>query len=154
MWASKRYCIALAQPSSMQLYLLFTETPGLSPVLMVPWVIEAPVNSVEILEAILKPSHPFQVDTARHVHRGCNETATDKRQLNESRKLYSKYTQLQGRLELIDRDISFICVPRLAVQTIRKTLWGVFTPVRLEYISIPWNVPGEWPTLFHPLGSG
>lgn len=108
----------------MQLYLLFTETPGLSPVLMVPWVIEAPVNSVEILEAILKPSHPFQVDTARHVHRGCNETATDKRQLNESRKLYSKYTQLQGRLELIDRDISFICAAGIYFNSLERA-WRV-----------------------------
>lgn len=149
MWASERYCLALAKPYSMQLGIPFTETPGLSPVLMVPWIIEAPLKSVEILEAILKPSHPFQIYTARQVHHGCNETATDKRQLSESRKLYSEYIQLQGRLKL-DRDISFICVPRLAIQTIRKTLWGVFTPVRLQYISIPWNVPGEWPTLLHP----
>jgi hypothetical protein len=35
----------------------------------VPVMIEAPVSSVEVIEAILKPAQPFQIYTARHIPR-------------------------------------------------------------------------------------
>jgi len=120
---------------------------------MVPWIIEAPINAVEILEAILKPSHPFKIHTARHVRCGCTRTARRGFGLAGLRKRHAEYTQLQGRLEA-DRDISFICMPGTTVYTIRQRLFGVFTTVRLQYISIPWATSPEARALVHPMGSG
>ncbi|KAI8952368.1 hypothetical protein F4801DRAFT_577528 [Xylaria longipes] len=34
---------------------------------LTPWLIEAPLNSVELLEAVLKPSQPFKIYKAHHV---------------------------------------------------------------------------------------
>ncbi|GAB0137423.1 hypothetical protein EsDP_00005688 [Epichloe bromicola] len=101
----------------------------------VPWIIEAPLNSVEILEALLKPAHPFEIHTARHVQRRCSP---DAKKGTRNRRLYDEYIRLQGQLEL-DREISYILVPRTAVDNIHKITFGTFVPVVLNYISIPWG---------------
>jgi hypothetical protein len=149
MWAYERFVLTFAPASTMQLEIPSTHTPGPINVAMVPWIIEAPLNSIEILEAILRSSHPFEIHTARHVRRGCTETALTRRHPARSKKLHSEYLRLQGRLEL-DRDISFICVPRTAIDNIRHRLFGVFTPVLLQYISIPWPSKAESKYLVHP----
>lgn len=111
-WALERYGFALAKPSSIQLDIPFTETPGLRSVFLVPWIIEAPLNSVEILEAILKPSHPFQIHTARHVHRGCNRTATDKRDRREHRKMHPSTPDCRAGWSSIARSRSSVFLGR------------------------------------------
>lgn len=144
-----RYCRIFPIPSSLQLYIPFTQTPTLSSVRMVPWIIEAPLNSVELLEAILKPSHPFEIYTARHFRRGCIQEPRRHTSLSVSKKLYAEYARLEGRLEL-ERDVSFICVPQQAVYTIQRKLHGLFTPVKLHYISIPWARDNRPLDLMHP----
>lgn len=138
MFAYERYDEVLAEMASMQDMVPRTSVPGPGPdgKYLVPWIVEAPLNAVEILEAILQPSDPFPIFTAHHIHRGCT-TGRNRYTPASCQRLYSEYKRLQGCLEK-DRDISFICIPWDAVRTIRSRLWGIFTPVRLQYISIPW----------------
>jgi hypothetical protein len=155
MFADARYNHIFQEPETIQLEIPFTQTPGPIDVPMVPWIIEAPLNSVEILEAILKPSHPFKIHTARHVRRTCTRDMDwDKGRFHNIfvlKKLHAEYIRLQGRLEVEDREISFVCIPAMHILTIRSRLWGVFTPVLLNYVSITWLTKAyEFPSLQHP----
>ncbi|KAH0593485.1 hypothetical protein MHUMG1_08622 [Metarhizium humberi] len=107
----------------------------------IPWIVEAPLNSVELLEAILKPSHPFQIHTAHHVQRRFDRA-------HGSKPLYSEYIRLQGQLER-NREVSFIRVPASAEEILCHWLMGSFRPVVLYYISIPWTT-GRIQCLAHP----
>ncbi|KID83674.1 hypothetical protein MGU_09060 [Metarhizium guizhouense ARSEF 977] len=107
----------------------------------IPWIVEAPLNSVEVLEAILKPSHPFQIHAAHHVQRRFDRA-------HGSKRLYSEYIRLQGQLER-NREVSFIRVPASAEKILRHWLMGFFKPVLLNYISIPWTT-GRIQCLAHP----
>lgn len=147
MWVYNRY--GFASPSTMQSDIPLTQIPGPIDVNMVPWIIEAPLNSVELLEAILKPSHPFEIHTARHVRRGCAQMIGNEWQRALLKRRYAEYIRQQGRLEL-DREISFICVPTTALETIHTNFFGVFIPVQLQYLSIPWSTEAEPRSLAHP----
>lgn len=148
MFAHDRYILALESPSNIQDQFPMTTIPGNTSSAMIPWMIEAPLNSVEILEAMLQPAEPFQIHTARHVPRGPATTAFDAQELALVRRMYREYVRFQGRLEK-DRDISFVCIPRSDVEEVRDKVWGIFTPVRLHYISIPWG-NGTRKSLIHP----
>lgn len=99
------------------------------------FIIEAPLNSVEVLEAVLKPKTPFQVHTAHLIPRS---VSTDDRH----RQLVAEYAQGQGKLASSpggagqDREVSFIVVPRDVVwmlQCFNHFMW----PVQLQYMSLP-----------------
>lgn len=66
MYADERYLLALERSINMCDQIPYTTVPGPSEYFMVPWMIEAPLNSIaplnhiEIIEAILKPSQPFK----------------------------------------------------------------------------------------------
>ena len=104
--------------------------------LMVPMIIEAPLNTVEVFNAIFKPAKPFKIYTARHVARGPATVSRMPGDLDRARRLYDEYTRFQGRLEREGRAISFVCLPFADLQTVRldrETIW----PVCLHWLSIP-----------------
>lgn len=113
---------------------------------MIPWIIEAPLNSVEVFEAILQPSFPFEIHTACHFHRpgvtkrGAKVDVKYYDPLPKRQALYREYARLQGRLEQA-REISYICIPSSALELIRNKLGNTFWPVALQYITIPWASP-------------
>jgi hypothetical protein len=93
------------------------------------WLIEAPLNSVEVLEAILKPPCPYKIYTARPIrqHRwGPLNLKQQRRQDNEG-KLFQ------------DREISFVIVGPEELSYLER--WfderGFFTQF-LPHMSIPW----------------
>ena len=72
-----------------------------------PFVIEAPVNSVEVLEAILQPEAAFEVFKADLLTRSPRHCASPR-----TRKLYQEYEGGQGKLRRNDRRaVSIICAP-------------------------------------------
>ncbi|KHN99855.1 uncharacterized protein MAM_01779 [Metarhizium album ARSEF 1941] len=88
-----RYRLIFESASTMQLEIpVMPVAEPLQGMPTIPWIIEAPLNSVEVLEAILKPLHPFQIYTARHVQRRFDRA-------HGSKRLYSEYIRLQGQLE-------------------------------------------------------
>jgi hypothetical protein len=97
-------------------------------------MIEAPISSVEVIEAILKPEQPFQIYRARHVPRRRITQHRRPESLSEYQKMYDEYSQWQGRLEKEDREISYICLPHHSLNKLR--LHGICWPVRLDYIGI------------------
>ncbi|CAH0053859.1 unnamed protein product [Clonostachys solani] len=103
------------------------------------WMIEAPLNTVEIIEAILKPAKPFTVHRARHFSPGCAQHAAKlpPNSLEIKQQLYARYLRLEGRLEK-DREISYITVDSDDAWTLRDKFPGALDAVRLQYISIPW----------------
>ncbi|CAH0028037.1 unnamed protein product [Clonostachys rhizophaga] len=99
----------------------------------IPWIIEAPLNTVEFIEAILKPKEPFQVYTAHHFPRECVEASGYQGQgLIQKQKLYREYCRFQGRLER-DREINFIMVTQYDIWAIRDATWAMYTPTKLHY---------------------
>lgn len=73
-----------------------------------PFIVEAPVNSVEVLEALLKPDVPFEVHKAKLISLGPRPHAKPRQQ-----KLYEEWANGPGRLRTEERrEISIICVPR------------------------------------------
>ncbi|KAF4463367.1 hypothetical protein FALBO_9810 [Fusarium albosuccineum] len=124
---------------------------------MVPWLVEAPFSSVEVLEAILKPPEPLQIYTAKHIHRGCvthpthpNSEYDRKRNFPRNKRRYQEYSRFQGRLEK-DREISFVCIPRPSTHVIHDAVCrlGCWT-VCLFYTSIPWRIKEQNSHLEHP----
>ncbi|KAG8412229.1 hypothetical protein J3458_014418 [Metarhizium acridum] len=140
--SNERYHGIFESASTMQLEIpVMPMAEPLQGMPTIPWIIEAPLNSVEVLEAILKPSHPFKIYTARHVQRRFDRAYGSKR-------LYSEYIRLQGQLER-NREVSFVRVPVSAEKILHRGLGGCFRPVRLQYISIPWST-GRIQYLTHP----
>jgi len=144
MWAGARYVGMLEPSANMADKIPKTNIPGTADSRLVPFMIEAPLNSVEVLEAILKPSEPFKIHKAHHIHRGLRKKV-DGKNLRLSSQLYRKacrhyaeYSRWQGRLAK-ERAISFVCIPEKAIEILRDTLRGTFWPVKLIYISIPWS---------------
>lgn len=104
--------------------------------------VEAPLNAVELYEAILKPRQPFTVHKARLVPR---KPKTGDRQ----KALVDEYLNGQGKLagqgteggNAADREVSFIVLPRDTIwqlQMFYHFLW----PVQLQYMSVPVRVSG------------
>lgn len=137
-----------------------TTTPGQGG--LTPWLVEAPLNSVEVFEAVLKPSQPFTIHKARNFpRRRCADrpTASDypfitKRinSMNKQRRWrYARYMERQGQLAR-DTELSFVCLPTEATETIRKAFGVVYDIVKLHWMSIPWcESDGEHTYLRHPL---
>ncbi|KAG6366627.1 hypothetical protein INS49_000805 [Diaporthe citri] len=97
------------------------------------FLVEAPLNSVELFEALLKPARPFEVHTARLIPRKT-------RAYEPRRQLVDEYLTGQGRLAgkgpAAEREVSFIVLPRDAIwqlQMFNHFLW----PVQLQYMSLP-----------------
>ena len=111
---------------------------------VMPWIIQAPLNSVEVIEAILKPSRPLEIHTAIHVPRipftssskpDCYRAVPE----NRRKRLYREYRMYQGQLEEEGRQISYVCVPLSFVKQAHNELWWRFIPQPLHFISIPWG---------------
>lgn len=141
MYAYTRYTFIFERADKMLGKIPKTTIPGRSTEIMVPFMIEAPLSSVEILEAILEQTQPFQIHNARHIPRSCT-TRTPKGSgrhwVANQRRRYNEYCRFQGRLAE-DRVITYVCIPERAIHTIRNKLSGSFCPVKLHYISIPWG---------------
>ncbi|KAI0550937.1 hypothetical protein F4679DRAFT_594258 [Xylaria curta] len=139
---------------------------------LTPWLIEAPLNSVELLEAVLKPSQPFKIYKARHVsptppimvappkpirkdewsetdvywHEASYKFKVGRQKLKKM--LYKEFLKGQGRL-MCDREISFVCLNNTALETMQKDFMFTYQAVQLNWISIPWNI-GDGTILAHP----
>lgn len=108
-------------------------------------VIQAPLNSVEIFEAILRPAAPLRVYRARHVGPQMPPTSSDELYqkartmacLRRDRALYCEYKRFQGRLEKEDREVAFVCLSNSCISKLseffRHTIWG-YSFVRSFYI--------------------
>lgn len=105
----------------------------------VPVMIEAPVSSVEIIEAILKPEQPFQIYKTHHVPCRRVTQIAFPQDLTHRQRVYDEYARFQGRLERDDREVSFICIPRSSLRRLRA--FGICWPVCLHYISISFAPP-------------
>ncbi|CAH0054945.1 unnamed protein product [Clonostachys solani] len=151
-WAYSRYTGIFENPDTIQEQIPNTNYLGAGIADKIPWMIEAPLNTVEIIEAILKPKEPFQVYTAHHFSRGCVEATAYRGERKQ--KLYQEYCRFQGRLER-DRQISFIMVTQYDIWAIRDVTWPMFTPTVLNYISVPWTfrerktLESPWALVFH-----
>lgn len=102
------------------------------------FLIEAPLNAVEVYEAIFTQGQPIQVHSARLVPRKIRAD-------NRHKPLVDEYLNGQGRLSssggLPDREVSFIVLPRDTIwqlQMLHNFIW----PVQLQYMSIPVEVSG------------
>lgn len=146
-WGYTRYTLIFAQLRYIKYDIPMTEIS--EPLPIVPRIIEAPLNSAEILEAIFQPPQPFKIYTARHVRRPCTRYALSNTRLRTAKRLYSEFSRLQGRLEL-DCDISFVCLPRDAVRTLEDKFRGVFVSVQLQYLSVGLSGSNGSRDLTHP----
>ncbi|KAJ4417470.1 hypothetical protein N0V82_006134 [Gnomoniopsis sp. IMI 355080] len=107
------------------------------------FLIEAPLNAVELYEAILKPRTPLKVHSARLVPRSIRKGDDASR-----RGLADEYLNGQGKLagsgngaNAVDREVHFIVIPRDTIwqlQMYDHFMW----PVQLQYMSIPVRVSG------------
>lgn len=102
------------------------------------FLIEAPLNAVEVYEAMFRPRLPFQIHTSHLVPR---RMRTD----DKHKQLVNEYLNGQGKLASSDgapdREVSFIVLPRDAIwqlQMFHSFMW----PVQLQYMSIPVEVSG------------
>lgn len=102
------------------------------------FLVEAPLNAVEVYEAIFRPRQPFRVHSTRLIPR---KMRTD----DKHKQLVTEYLNGQGKLTSIggppDREVSFIVLPRDAIwqlQMLHSFMW----PVQLQYMSIPVEVSG------------
>lgn len=106
------------------------------------FLVEAPLNAVELYEAILKPRQPLPVHNARLVPR---ETKTGERY----RALVNEYKSGQGRLagegqsggNAVNREVSFIVLPRDTVWQLQMYYHFIW-PVQLQYMSVPVRAGG------------
>lgn len=92
LWAEKRYTRILELSSAMRDRIPPATVPGPDKEGLTPLMIEAPLSSVGIFEAIPGPSEPFKIYTARHVPHGCT-AATESRQYKHHRKMYHEFVQ-------------------------------------------------------------
>jgi hypothetical protein len=105
--------------------------------------VEAPFNSVEIFEAILKPNKPLRVHKTRLVRRHCASVATSstfhgQRGLIARQRRYAEYARFQDRLEQ-DREVSFICLPARDCDKIMDAVKPFCYPLYLVHMPIPWH---------------
>ncbi|KAI1121665.1 hypothetical protein F5Y10DRAFT_271870 [Nemania abortiva] len=128
-----------------------TNLPGPGNEHTIPWIVEAPLNSVEILEALLKPPQPLQIYTARHVPRSMITTEMNPKipMLDRRQPAYREFIRTQGRLTE-DREISYVCVRENVIRDLRRALCARVTPVQLCYISIPYSWGNGHQELLHP----
>jgi hypothetical protein len=141
---------------------------------LTPWLIEAPLNSVELLEAVLKPAEPFKIYKAHHVSRPPPITDTPPKPVKKDdlpeieafwyeagyqfqidcrqvrKQLCEEFQRGQGRLTR-NREVSFVCLEPAAMDTMYKDFLLTYHAVRLNWIAIPWNTGGGRRTiLVHP----
>uniref|UniRef100_A0A8H7N429 Uncharacterized protein n=1 Tax=Bionectria ochroleuca TaxID=29856 RepID=A0A8H7N429_BIOOC len=155
-WAYGRYRGIFENPDTIQDRIPNTNYLDTGITDKIPWIIEAPLNTVEIIEAILKPKEPFQVYTAHRFPRGCVQLSGYRGQgLIRKQNLYQEYCRFQGRLER-DRKINFIVVTQYDIWAIRDdATWAMYTPTMLHYVSIPWSflerktIKNPWALVFH-----
>ncbi|KAI3319956.1 hypothetical protein HD806DRAFT_525248 [Xylariaceae sp. AK1471] len=138
---------------------------------LTPWLIEAPLNSVELLEAVLKPSQPFKIYKAHHVflprpimdmplkpvkkddwldfwHEAAYKSEI--RWMKLQKALHKEFYKGQGRLTC-DREVSFVYLDKGAMETMLNDFMFTYHAVRLNWIAIPWNSGEDQPTsLAHP----
>ncbi|KAI0971886.1 hypothetical protein F4678DRAFT_461251 [Xylaria arbuscula] len=109
----------------------------------IPRIIEAPLNSVEIIEALLKPPAPLTIYRARYIRRGPHTKPISVfSNVPYNIKLYDQDEKFTGRLEE-DREIRFVLIPKRLVHAMKELRWRAFIGVRLFYISIPWCHSGK-----------
>ena len=115
----------------------------------VPLMIEAPLNSVEIFEAVFKPPKPFPIYKAKHIPRTINPNAghRDYPFVGDG-SLPDYWKATQGKLVVEDREISYIVVPREKLELLKGTTIG--WPVKLWHISISWQYTYRCRDLIHP----
>lgn len=100
------------------------------------FLIEAPLNAVELYEAMLKPRVPFTVHTARTIPR------KPKQNVDRLKDLVTEYHNGQGKLaDTESREVSFITLPRDSIWQLQM-FYGFVWPVQLQYMSIPARVSG------------
>ncbi|KAI0020334.1 hypothetical protein F4780DRAFT_791961 [Xylariomycetidae sp. FL0641] len=128
----------------------------------IPWVIEAPYNSVEMLEAILQPAEPLVVRTAPHVppspapppdparRRGDPLGSTTTTTTKVITKRWAEYRAFQGRLERPRAQVRYVALPRRAIGLVESRLRPQLLPVRLSYLSLPWADAEGAGALAHP----
>ena len=106
-------------------------------------MIQAPLNSVEILEAILQPEAPLQIHKASHISQTgrTGESQRDRKMrhlLPHYQRLYREYKRFQGRLEK-DREVSFVCISTEYMFKVEEFYtnhgWSL---VMAFYICLPW----------------
>jgi len=116
--------------------------PGYDSKTHVPFIVEAPLNSVEVLEALFKPDRPFTIYTARHVPRqppsNWEQYPGDPIHKFVTKNMCEEYQSLQGRLEEDVREISYVCINMDSIFPVQRMMLGQFRVERLYYISIPW----------------
>lgn len=139
--SGSRYVAAFQSSYDIQDRIPKTEVPGC--VDQVAYIIQAPLNSVEILEAILQPETPFQIHKASHIPQ-TGRTANDRLWrkmrylLPHHQRLYREYKRFQGRLEK-DREVSFVYFSSSSMYKL-----GEFyrhhgcSLVQAFYICLPW----------------
>jgi hypothetical protein len=113
-----------------------------------PFIVEAPLNSVEVLEALLKPDVPFEVFKAKTISLGPRQHAKPRQQ-----KLYEEWAIGPGRLRTEERrEISIICAPKDSLYKLQDQYGDEnmgFWPIRLHYMIIPWS-DGNFKSLSNP----
>lgn len=108
-----------------------------------PWIVEAPFNSVEVFEAILKPDKPLRVHKTRLVRRHRASVALSsgfhgQRGLIARQRRYAEYARFQGRLEQ-DREVSVVYLPARDYDKILDAVKPFCYPLHLVHLSIPWR---------------
>lgn len=106
------------------------------------FLIEAPLNAVELYEAILKPRQPLTVHKARLVPRRTKMS-------DRHKALVDEYLGGQGKLagrgseggNAVDREVSFAVLPRDTIWQLQM-FYHFIWPVQLQYMSIPVRVSG------------
>ena len=115
----------------------------------VPLIIEAPLNSVEIFEAVLKPSKPFPIYKAKHVTRKINKKASrGVYPFLYSGELFRFWNKTQAHLVEEGREIHYIVVTQEQLETLKEHTMG--WPVKLWYISIHWQYTYRCRSVIHP----
>lgn len=102
------------------------------------FLIEAPLNAVEVYEAMFRPRQPFRVHSARLIPRKIRTDDKHKQLVNEYLIGQGKLTNDGGPL---DREVSFIVLPRDTIWQLQM-FHGFMWPVQLQYMSIPVEVSG------------
>ncbi|KAI8944607.1 hypothetical protein F4801DRAFT_599502 [Xylaria longipes] len=98
MYASEYYDECFERGEEMQRKIPKTNIPGSDKeYAMEPWIVEAPLNSVEVLEALLKPAQSLQIYTAQHIPRTPVTASVAPLQIQIYRQIYREFVRFQGR---------------------------------------------------------
>lgn len=102
------------------------------------FLIEAPLNAVELYEAILRPRVPLTVHKARTIPRKPKQETAEPRLQD----LVTEYNNGQGKLaDAADREVSLVTLPRDVIWQLQM-FYGFVWPVQLQYLSVPVRVSG------------